>query len=138
MFYTVYIKRRYIVDIDELGIDIIKIERVEKSIQSKKFVDFVFSKNEQEYCGENAGKFAGRFAAKEAVFKTMPENASSLTWLDVEIIPGKYGEPIVIPSEKILRLYPNSIFKVSISHCKDDAVAVAMRIKKKKQKDSLE
>ena len=62
------------------GIDIIEVSRIKDNIESygDKFLNRVFTKNEIEYCNSrNVQKYqsyAGRFAAKEAVFKALSEN----------------------------------------------------------------
>ena len=113
------------------GTDIIEIDRIQKSIESKNdiFLNKIYTQTEIEYC-ESRGKakyqhYAARFAAKEAIFKAISEtlqNKYEITWTDVEIINDKNGKPKVN--------FINSKFtlpcEISISHCKNYATAIAI------------
>ena len=79
-----------------VGSDIIEVSRIEKLIKEKgnKFLDRIYTQNEIDYC-ESKGMnkylhYAGRFAAKEAVFKAVnstyydPSN-KTLKFKDIEI-----------------------------------------------------
>ena len=77
------------------GTDIIEINRIKNSIENTgaKFLNKVFTKKEIEYCeSKNKQKYehyAGRFAAKEAVFKAVSKilnDKYSVTWKDIEIL----------------------------------------------------
>lgn len=112
------------------GVDIIEISRIQDSIENlgEKFLNKVFTKKEIEYC-EKKGKakyqhYAARFAVKEAAFKAVSEEVKdkySISWKDIETINDKNGRPKI----EILFLRDNKIenIDVSISHCKDYAVA---------------
>ena len=65
-------------EIFNIGIDIINIERFKKKeyAKNKKFYQKIFSKSEIEYCLEfknSSEHFAGKFAIKEAVRKSLKE-----------------------------------------------------------------
>ena len=112
------------------GVDIIEISRIQDSIEKlgDTFLNKVYTKKEIEYC-ENKGKtkyqhYAGRFAVNEAVFKAISEGIEdkfSITWKDIETLNDDNGRPKV----EILFLKKKKIenIDVSISHCKDYAVA---------------
>ncbi len=112
------------------GVDIIEISRIQDSIEKlgDTFLNKVYTKKEIEYC-ENKGKnkyqhYAGRFAVKEAVFKAISEGIEdkfSITWKDIETLNDDNGRPKV----EILFLKKKEIenVDVSISHCKEYAVA---------------
>lgn len=112
------------------GIDIIEIERVQKSIENvgQKFLDKVFTQKEIEYCKSKEKRqyehFAGRFAGKEAVFKAISKilnDKYDITWKDIEIENDLQGRPKVnlknIDMDKIKNI------DISISHCKAYAIA---------------
>ena len=117
------------------GTDIIEIERVKRAIGNSQgdFLDRVFTEREIKYCdGKKQVKyqhFAGRFASKEAIFKTIAsafEDKYLLSWKDIEIINDKTGKPYVnFLENKPIEL--DSI-DISISHCKDYAVAYAVAV----------
>ena len=107
------------------GIDIIEIDRIQKAVErwGDVFLNYVFNPAEIE----NAKKFkfpyrhyAGRFAAKEAIFKAM--GIPDLSWHDITIINDASGKPVCH--------YDNKDFKhrllISISHSRDYAVASAI------------
>lgn len=112
------------------GVDIIEIKRVQDSIESlgDKFLNKVYTKNEIEYC-ESKGKakfehYAARFAVKEAAFKAASEvvkDKYGITWKDIETTNDENGRPKV--EMLFLRNSQVENIDVSISHCKDYAVA---------------
>jgi len=110
-----------------IGTDIVEIERVGKALkESERFMLRVFTKAEQEYCLASTNsdqRFAGRFAAKEAVAKAL---GVSLSWLDVEILPDANGRPVVKLANKAVDAAAGSRIQVSISHCELYAVAYAI------------
>ena len=118
----------------KIGVDIIEIERVQQSIESDRFCERVFTKNEIDYCesqkAQKAQHYAARFSAKEAVFKAISEllsNKYDIEWKDIEIINDKNGRPQVNILKTDLRDKVKSI-DISISHCKTYAVANVIAI----------
>ena len=117
------------------GTDIIEIDRIRKSIEElgDKFLNKIYSGKEIEYCeGKNKAKYqhyAARFAAKEAIFKAISfnlKNKFEITWTDAEILNDKNGKPYVHFIENKI---PNlKQIDISISHCKDYAVANVIAI----------
>lgn len=119
------------------GIDIIEIERIKQSIENteNKFCDRVYTKPEIEYCESKKNQkyqhYAARFAAKEAVFKAISEsldNKYEIGWQDIQILNNENGKPYV----QILNKDINEIgdIDISISHCKEYAVANVMIFQK--------
>ena len=105
------------------GTDIIEIKRIEKAIETKeeKFLKKIFTDKEIEY-----EHYAARFAAKEAIFKAISlKTKEPIKWKMIEITNTKGGKPIVNFLEKIEKL---QAIDVSISHCKDYAIANAIAI----------
>ena len=119
------------------GVDIIEISRVKESIENlgESFLNRVFTKKEIEYC-EDRGKskyehYAARFAVKEAVFKAISEeleNKYSISWKDIETTNDEQGRPRV----EISNINNNIIedIDISISHCKEYAIANAVVVLK--------
>ncbi len=117
------------------GTDIIEIERIKKAIleHGENFLEEIYTKKEIEYCNsKNNAKyqhFAARFAAKEAIFKaisSLVENKYKLSWKNAEIINDKNGKPNI----KLIGInIENSSIDISISHCKEYAVAMCTLIK---------
>ncbi len=118
--------------IEDLGIDIIEIERVKKNIikYGDKFLSRIYTENEIAYC-KNKKKnmyesFAGKFAAKEAIYKCINNSENILSFKDIEIIKEeKNNKPkVIIHNENYKKL--NGKIKVSISHNNTMATAVAV------------
>ena len=116
-----------------LGIDIIEIARVKKSIDryGDNFLNKVFTENEINYCNSKFNKyqhFAARFAAKEAVYKALTSGwKEGLRWKDIEVQNDVSGMPSIKPSGKLkLFLSENAQLKVSISHSDNYVTAVAI------------
>ena len=112
------------------GTDIIEVSRVRASIKrtGKKFLNTLYTSKEIEYCNSKGVSkychYAGRFAAKEAVFKAVAsllENKHELSWQNVQVINDENGKPKI----EFLEIAINTIkdIDISISHCKEYAVA---------------
>jgi len=118
-----------------MGTDIIEISRIRNSIQkySGKFEERVFTPKEIDYCRSKADPFkhfAARFAAKEAVLKSLGTGmAEGITWQDMEILNQESGRPVLSLSGKGQELFNSLKLKdihISISHDKIYAVAQAI------------
>lgn len=116
-----------------LGIDIIEIARVKKSIDEygSLFLNKVFTVDEINYCNNKFNRyqhFAARFAAKEAVYKAMASGwKEGLRWKDIEIENEPTGMPKVKPSGKLKNfLSSNKELKISISHSDNYVTCVAI------------
>jgi holo-[acyl-carrier protein] synthase len=105
-----------------LGIDLVEVARIKRAMENPRFVYKILTDAEREYCGNSAMKVAGRWAAKEAIYKAM---GLPLTWLDVEILPDELGAPRVkfrTNQVDLKRLRLN----ISITHERGHAAAVAV------------
>lgn len=112
------------------GTDIIEIYRIKESIEKlgEAFLNRVFTENEIKYCESKKKQkyqhYAARFAAKEAAFKALSwkiDDKYSISWKDFEVENNKQGRPNL----KIVGVDLKDVedIDVSISHCKDYAVA---------------
>ncbi len=108
------------------GVDITEVNRLRKAVEKwgKDFLQRVFTQNELRNAKAHSSLYqhlAGRFAAKEAIFKAL--NVRELTWKDVEILNDEAGRPVAkIINEKIKKVD----IHLSISHVKSYAVASAI------------
>ncbi len=112
-----------------IGTDIIEIERIEKAIARKNFVNKYFTKHEIEIIGNYSNRIAGNFAAKEAVSKALGTGFSGFFPIDIEILRDEKGKPIVVLNKNAKNIADkNNITKVhlTISHCQKYAVAYAI------------
>jgi holo-[acyl-carrier-protein] synthase len=109
-----------------VGVDVAAIPRIAEA--QKRFGDRFLQKfltaREIDYCGGSAERWAGRWAAKEAIGKAMPTGVPRPRMRDVEILPSEDGRPHV-------RVAPATTLTgrdidVSIAHDGHFAVAVAV------------
>src|SRR6187549_4124490 len=118
----------------ELGIDIIKVERIANAL--KKFGDRfprrVLTDGEQRYVRNRPQNFAGRWAAKEAVSKVLGLGVRGVGWTEIEIQRLPTGQPAVRlhgrARQRAEQLGMDRI-AVSISHEAEYAVAIAFGVR---------
>ena len=109
-----------------IGIDIVNISRF-KNKPLKTNLDFykkIFLEDEIEYCKKFKSPyehFAGKFAIKEAVIKSIDEK---ILPLDIEI-SYKNSKPQI----KLKKFHSKYSFKISMSHEKDYAIAISIALR---------
>jgi holo-[acyl-carrier protein] synthase len=118
----------------ELGIDIIKVERIQAALTrfGARFSRRVLTPAEAAYVGGRAETFAGRWAAKEAVSKVLGLGVRGVGWRDIEIVRLPTGQPSVRLSGRAqVRAEQLGMVRVavSISHESDYAVAIAFGVR---------
>ena len=88
-----------------IGVDIVENSRIRKSINNKKFLLRIFTKNEIAQSIKTNSKvafFSKRFAAKEAFSKALGLGfRKSLNFKDISIINNKYGKPSIKIKDKL-------------------------------------
>ncbi|MFZ1290035.1 MAG: holo-ACP synthase [Melioribacteraceae bacterium] len=106
-----------------IGIDIIEIERVKKSVEKfdDLFLNKIYTSTELEYCLKKKNKYqhlAARFAAKEAIAKALATGWSKgFRWKDIEIFNESSGMPNVKLHGKLQKfLGKDKLLKISMSH----------------------
>jgi len=118
----------------ELGIDIIKIERIAATLRrfGDRFSRRVLTDGERRYVRGRPQNFAGRWAAKEAVSKVLGLGVRGVGWRDIEIARLPTGQPSVRlhgrARERAEQLGMSRV-AVSISHEDDFAVAIAFGVR---------
>ena len=108
------------------GVDITEVKRIKEAAEKwgKDFLNRIFTDEELENAKNRGSLYqylAGRFAAKEAIFKAMGD--SRLNWKELQILNDKEGKPycaILNGRSKKVDVH------VSISHVKNYAVAQAI------------
>ncbi|MBU5669893.1 NAD(P)H-hydrate dehydratase [Peptoniphilus sp. MSJ-1] len=108
-----------------IGIDIVNVKRIEEIVHKhEKFLEKVFSEDEIKRIKERKNPYeriAGMFAAKEAVSKAMGTGIGDISFQDIKLIYDE-GSPYAEVNGKV--------FDLSISHERDNAVAIAKFSKK--------
>lgn len=124
--------------IEGIGIDAVEVERFRKAAEKhgRHFLEKIFTKKELEYTGSKKASYihmAGRFAAKEAIKKALPDGMQSgLKWSDIEILNSENGKPYALLHGKAGRLmekYKQLQVFVSISHTHTLATSNALVVK---------
>ena len=118
----------------ELGIDIIKIERIAAALKrfGDRFPRRVLTDAEARYVRNRPQNFAGRWAAKEAVSKVLGLGVRGVGWRDIEIARLPTGQPSVrLHGRAKTRAEQLGMGRiaVSISHEGEYAVAIAFGIR---------
>jgi len=122
------------VKIRGIGIDLIEIDRISKAYQrwgtrlERRVLTGEEIRIRKSLQKEYLSYLAGRFAAKEAIFKAL---GHQLNWQDVTVLYGKSGQPTVSLKGKSRNTAKNLGIKnvlVSISHTNKYAVAQAIAL----------
>jgi len=109
-----------------VGVDVAAIPRIAEAQKrfGDRFLHKFLSDREIDYCGGSAERWAGRWAAKEAIGKAMPTGVPRPRMRDVEILPSDDGRPHVrVAADTTLT---GRDIDVSIAHDGHFAVAVAV------------
>ncbi len=118
----------------ELGIDIIRVERIRASLErfGDRFTNRVLTPAEKRYVRGRPETMAGRWAAKEAVSKVLGLGVRGIGWRDIEIERLPTGQPAVRlhgrAAARAAQLGMGRI-AVSITHESDYAVAMAFGVR---------
>ena len=109
-----------------VGVDVAAIPRIAEAQRrfGDRFLRKFLSDREIAYCGNSPERWAGRWAAKEAIGKAMPSGIPRPRMRDVEILPSDDGRPQVqvAPATTLT----GREIDVSIAHDGHFAVAVAV------------
>ena len=119
------------------GNDIIEVARIKEAIlNTKGFIEKIYTNKEIEVGNKKSEKakyeyFAGRFAAKEAIYKSVSAFKNDFNFWEVEILNDKDSKnrPIVnFKNTDLLTMQSdgNLQIDVSISHIADYAMATAI------------
>ena len=112
------------------GVDITEVRRIRQAVEKwgDDFLKRIFTKTEIANAKTKTSFYqhlAGRFAAKEAIFKAAGDN--QLSWQDIQICNDQTGKPVCMflnGRGKDIKVH------ISISHVKTYAVANAVVTKK--------
>ena len=115
-----------------VGIDLIEIARIKTALEKwgDKFVRRFMGEEERILYREKTNKVqfaAGRFAAKEAVMKSLGAFFDSGVRLsDIQVLNDLYGKPYVHLDDAVRERILDKEIKVSITHERNMAAAVAV------------
>ncbi len=119
------------------GIDLVDFPRIEEMVERHgvRFLDRVFTPAEQAYARGKKNpveKYAGRFAAKEAVLKLVGTGwRGKIAWTDIEVTNNPAGQPEVTLSGEVQRIAEGlgiDRISLSITHTANFAIASAVAV----------
>lgn len=119
------------------GIDLVDFPRIEEMIErhGDRFLNRVFTAVEQQYARGHRNpveKYAGRFAAKEAVLKLIGTGwRGKIAWTDVEVANNPAGRPEVRLSGEVKEIAEKLGIRqisISITHTANFAIASAVAL----------
>lgn len=113
------------------GVDFIEIERIAGVLDryGDRFLRRVFTPGEIAYCRRRAPNLAARFAAKEAVMKSLGTGFRGVGWRDVEVVRAPSGAPSPRLHGRALRRAERlgiTEIAISLSHSRGYAMVVAI------------
>jgi len=119
------------------GIDLVDFPRIEEMIErhGDRFLNRVFTVAEQRYARTHRSaveKYAGRFAAKEAVLKLVGTGwRGKIAWTDIEVTNNPAGQPEVTLSGEVKEIAGKLGIRqisLSITHTANFAIASAVAL----------
>jgi holo-[acyl-carrier protein] synthase len=116
-----------------IGIDLIEVKKIARSISSEMYLRKVFTEAEIAECRlatNSAERFAGKFAAKEALMKAIGKGIRQGVWFtQIEVLNEASGAPYIrVNSEVETSLNELGVKKIhiSITHTKSNAAAIVI------------
>jgi holo-[acyl-carrier protein] synthase len=110
------------------GTDLVRIERFQTlhpAIRAR-FINRVYTPSEIKLCANRDESLAGRFAAKEAVAKTLGVGIGPVRWQDIEILANDDLQPVLKlhgPATEAAKAKGLELWSVSITHSQEYAMA---------------
>ncbi|MGL4648388.1 MAG: holo-ACP synthase [Caldilineaceae bacterium] len=112
------------------GVDLVEIARLRAAIErhGERFLARVYTAAERAVCEGRAESLAGRFAAKEAVAKTLGSGIwrDGVAWTEIEVLRAPSGEPLLAlhgaAAARALRLGMSG-WSLSLTHDRTHALA---------------
>ncbi len=122
-----------------VGLDMVEIARIEKSMKSPRFLKVILG--DSEYSQLEEKKFpkqsvAANFCAKEAFSKALGTGMRGLNMKDIQILRDSLGKPYFLLSGSAINVSnkKNLDFSLSITHTKDYACAVVVCYQRSREK----
>lgn len=114
-----------------VGIDLIEIERIKKSMNSPGFLAKVFSPSEIKFFAERRfapQTIAANFCVKEAFSKAIGTGIRGFSLNEITVLRDALGAPYIMTEGKAKEIVESNRYKlsVSISHTENYATAVVI------------
>ena len=113
------------------GVDMVEVWRIREAREKfgNRFLNRIYTENEQKTSRMRDPELAARFASKEAVMKLLGTGVRGVGWKDIEILPRKSGKPEVHLHGRALNVANRIGLKdiaISQTHSIEYAIAVAV------------
>ena len=118
--------------VQSIGIDLVEIKRIEKTIgrHGKRFAGRILGADELNAFNarhDKAAYLAGRFAAKEAIIKSLGKFLKRRpSYASLQILNDKSGHPFLSGQKELNKVFKNRNCLISISHERHYATAIAL------------
>ncbi|MDR0919051.1 MAG: holo-ACP synthase [Oscillospiraceae bacterium] len=112
-----------------IGIDLVEINRIKKSLENRHFLEKIYTEKEQEIIKSKNKPFecaAGRWCAKEAFSKALGTGFRNFEFRDIEVLNDELGCPYMLFYGEAKELLGNRKANISISHTEHYATAVVI------------
>jgi holo-[acyl-carrier protein] synthase len=112
-----------------VGVDIIEVARIQRSVDRHgvRFLNRIFTTQEQAYCVGRADRLAARFAVKEAVGKAFGTGIGDVSWKEIEVVNDERGRPeLVLHDSAAILARELDLHRWSISMSHTDTHAIGM------------
>ncbi len=111
-----------------VGVDLIETERIARALErwGDRFLQYVYTPAELDYCRKHVPELAARFAAKEAVSKALGTGLRGVKWREMEVLSDTRGKPLVRlhgRARKRAEELGLDKFAISLSHSRRYAIA---------------
>jgi holo-[acyl-carrier protein] synthase len=119
-----------------VGVDLVMVERVVDAVARRpSMLERLFTESERVVIQRGASSeasarsLAGRFAAKEAVMKSLAVGLGEVDFADIEIAGGRGGAPqVVLRGRAAARADALEVVEVLLSMSHDAGMAIAMAV----------
>lgn len=108
-----------------IGNDILEIARMEKSIESERFMAFSFSEAERTLFSGKPAKLAGCFAAKEALSKALGTGVRGFSLDEISVLRDELGKPYFVFTGSIKKIIETKCLTAHVALTNSNEYAVA-------------
>ncbi len=120
-----------------VGIDLVDVDRFRRVLERRpRIVDRLFTEGERRDAHSQPERLAARFAAKEAVLKTLGIGAGVTPWRSIEVTLSSSGAPSVVLHDRAKRIAESQdVGYLHLSMTHTDHLAAAFVVGSSKDED---
>ncbi len=109
-----------------LGIDLIEIDRIKRSLKNPRFLKRIYTEEEQLLFPDHIESLAAHFAAKEAFAKALGTGFRGFFFHDISVLRNAAGAPFFSFSNRAAEKMAGKSVSLSLTHSKTTAGAVVI------------